>query len=235
MPGPVFPGRPALQVCPRGKAAAAGKPAQVHGKAHHRHQADPEARHGIQHQHPGRQQPVGPAPRTAGHGHAGSHARGQCNGPGRKHQLQGARQTRGDQPGHGGLIAQRLAQVQPRQPQQIVGQLREQALVQPESGPPLRHQLGRGAARLGGQHIRRVAGHQLQQQEVEDDDAQHRRQGLGRQAAQAGQQAEGGRHGRGNAGGGKTDSGHGLRAKSRFGRFSQCSQCNGRRQCGRGC
>ena len=66
---------------------------------------------------------------------------------------------------------------------EVDGELDVERLVEPELLAQLRHVLGRRGARFAGEHVGRIAGREMQQREIEDDDGEDRGQRQ-RQAAQ---------------------------------------------------
>ena len=69
-------------------------------------------------------------------------------------------------------MAEGEAEVERQHLLDVEHELHGQRAIEPEALAELRHVLGRGRACFAGEHLRRIAGGQVQQQEVEDQDGE---------------------------------------------------------------
>ena len=151
------------------------QPAQVDGKDHDEHEAEPEAGHGIDGDRSDREQPVAPASRPGAGDDAERRAEPEGERGGKAHEEQRVRQPLQHDVEHRPLEGRGPAEIEPQEGGRIGDEPLQRALVE----APLRAQLG-DAFRVGAAGSRqigvdRVAGRRLEQQKgAERDDDQDR-------------------------------------------------------------
>ncbi len=175
--------------------AADRQPAQVDGEDHDQHQAEPEARHGIERQRADRQETVAKAAGSCAGIDAERRAEAEGERGGADHQEKRCGQALeddfADRPGEG----DGLAEVEMQQRPEIVGKPRQFRLVE---APAMAQQFDHAGIAAGRDDIGidRIAGRGFEQKECADDDDQQHEDAADETAAEEG---EGAGHGEKNA------------------------------------